>query len=69
MAVSEMLLSESSDIFFRCAFLQVGEVGSRLVVGDVGEGKSPTLSNTESLLVDRGELGADDGANSDWLCD
>lgn len=65
MAVSDMLLSESSDIFFLCAFFQLGDVGSRLVAGDVGDGRSPTLSNTESLFAERGELGADDGANSD----
>jgi hypothetical protein len=69
MAVSAMLLSENSDTFFLCALLQLGDVGSTLVVGDAGDGRPGTLSNTESLFVDRGELGADDGANSDWSPD
>ena len=69
MAVSEMLLSENSDTFFRCACFQLGDVGSTLVVGDAGDGRPGTLSNTESRFVDRGELGADDGANSDWFSD
>ena len=69
MAVSEMLRSENSDTFFLCADCQPGEAGSPLVAGDAGEAGdcSPeTLSKTESLFVDRGELGADDGMNSPW---
>ena len=66
MAVSEMLRSENSDTFFRCVVFQPGDAGSRLVVGDAGDGRSGTLSKRESLLVDRGELGADKAKNSDW---
>jgi hypothetical protein len=65
MAVSEILLSENPEAFFLCAAFQPGDVGSTLVVGDAGEGRSETLSKTESLFVDRGELGADEAMNSD----
>jgi hypothetical protein len=37
MAVSEILRSENSDTFFRCADFQPGETGSTLVAGDAGD--------------------------------
>jgi hypothetical protein len=69
MAISEMLLSEYSDTLLLCACFHPGDVGSTVVVGDAGDRRPGTLSNRESLLFDRGEVGADDGANSEWFSD
>jgi len=65
-----LLRPESSDSCFLCDALQTGDIGSTLVVGEVGSDMSNMpLSNMDDRFADGGELGAEDGANSDGLSD
>lgn len=63
-----LLLAESSDSCFLCDPLQTGDVGSTLVVGEVGSDMSnKPLSNMDDRFAEGGELGAEDDVNSDGL--
>ncbi len=64
-AAMDMLLAEISEGLFLCEALHEGDIGSTLVVGEVGSDRSRTFrSNMEFLGLDKGELGTEDGAKS-----
>jgi hypothetical protein len=68
------LWKEAADVCFRWA-RHVGDIGSKLVVGEVGGLPSNALeSNTELTRFDLGELGTDDAKSDgafdahEWRC-